>query len=225
MSSGAAVREHYDGVAAEYDRTTARSHHYHEALRTSLRQVIPAGRRVLEVGSATGDMLASVQPSYGVGVDLSPAMVERATEKHSHLTFLAADILDQPLSETFEFVISVNLMEHVVDVLGATRAMAAMLEPGGTMLVITPHPVWAFPYWLAERFDLKVPEGWHRWRSRGDLLRAGEAAGLSLRFFDRDFIIPRRIPGLEQLNRASWARPLRARLGMIQRAVFEKPGG
>ncbi len=217
------VRDHFDEMAAEYDRITRKSHYFHEALIRSLREVVPAGQRVLEVGTATGDMLAALDPGEGVGIDLSPAMIDRAQSKYPNLRFHAADILDRPLREQFDFVVSVNVMEHVRDINSATAAMADMLAPSGTLLNITPHPLWALPFYIAERFELKVPEGWHAWRSRTDLIRAGELLNLRLVSFDRDFIVPRHLPPLSALNTAGWARPLRSRFGVIQRVVFNKP--
>lgn len=217
------MQSHYDGVAEHYDRITARSHYYHRALHQSLREVVPPGRRVLDVGAATGEMLASVEPAYGVGIDLSAAMVQRAQAKFPHLKFLSADILEHPLNETFEFVISVNLLEHVTDVRRVMLAMAALVEPGGTLVAITPHPAWALPIFVADHLGRKVPEGWHRWCSRRDLIRAGRAAGLRLTRFDRDFVVPREMWVLSSLNSARWAIPLRERFGVIQRVVFRRP--
>jgi ubiquinone/menaquinone biosynthesis C-methylase UbiE len=223
MSHQDDVTRHFDQLAADYDRLIAKSHYYHEALIRSLREVIPQGARVLDIGTATGDMLAALEPSYGVGIDISEHMIERARGKHPNLHFLAANILDSPIHEQFDYVMSVNVMEHVTDIKGATAAMATVLNPGGKMLNITPHPAWAFPFYVAERFELKVPEGWHEWRTRRQLIEAGTTAGLELVFFDRDFLFPRHTPLLGALNSAGWAAPLRRALGVIQRVVFERP--
>ncbi|MDP9325800.1 MAG: methyltransferase domain-containing protein [Candidatus Dormibacteraeota bacterium] len=217
------VSAHYNQLADEYDRLKAKSAYYHAALIDSLIEIVPPGGRVLEVGCATGDILAALKPVDGVGVDLSAPMIDRARQKYPQLTFRVADITRGPLDHTFDYVVSVNVMEHVPDLTAATRAMAAMLAPGGVMLNLTPHPAWASPFYVAERFNLKVPEGWHRWRSRRDLVQVGLDAGLVLRFFDRDFLVPRELPILSRLNRAGWARPLRSRLGVIQRVVFDAP--
>src|SRR5215471_11507037 len=52
---------------------------YQRRLAEIYRFLIPPGKRVLEVGCASGDLLAAVEPSYGVGVDLSPVMIGKAT--------------------------------------------------------------------------------------------------------------------------------------------------
>ena len=40
--------------------------------------LIPPGKRVLELGCGRGELLAALQPSYGVGVDFSAKTIARA---------------------------------------------------------------------------------------------------------------------------------------------------
>src|SRR5579862_8494768 len=65
-------------------------HYYRRRLAELYRFLIPRGARVLELGCAGGDLLAALEPSHGVGVDLSPAAVELARRKHPQLEFVVA---------------------------------------------------------------------------------------------------------------------------------------
>src|SRR5471030_9292 len=47
--------------------------------------------KVLEIGCGNGDLLASVSPSTGVGIDLSPQIVAHAQARHPTLTFYTHD--------------------------------------------------------------------------------------------------------------------------------------
>ena len=87
------VGDHFDRVAPDYDRWKAKAHHYYAALKTSLREIVPPGSSVLEVGCATGDILASLAPKEGLGLDISPAMIEQATRKHPELRFRVHDLM------------------------------------------------------------------------------------------------------------------------------------
>jgi ubiquinone/menaquinone biosynthesis C-methylase UbiE len=40
--------------------------------------VIPQGKRVLEIGCGSGDLLNAVKPCYGVGIDFVPEVIEMA---------------------------------------------------------------------------------------------------------------------------------------------------
>src|ERR1700732_3930432 len=50
------------------------SNYYHRRLIEIYQFLIPPGQRVLEMGCGDGDLLASLKPSEGVGVDFSPEM-------------------------------------------------------------------------------------------------------------------------------------------------------
>lgn len=80
---------------------------------------------MLEIGCGTGDTLASLQPSVGVGVDFSPAMVAQAREAHPHLEFHIGDAEDPAviagLFGSFDVIL-------IVDTLGFAEDVQALLE-------------------------------------------------------------------------------------------------
>lgn len=217
------VGNHFDQVAPEYDRWKAKAHHYYAALKTSLREVVPTGSRVLEVGCATGDILASLAPEEGTGLDISPQMVALASRKHPRLRFLVHDLMQGPLDERFDYIVAADVAEHVPDLDRMMAALASMLTDRGIAVVVTANPLWSPILHAAERLRLKMPEGDHEWRSRADLASAAGRAGLHERSFDRSLVVPKDVPGLRALDSAPWAAGFRQRMGLIQRAVFEAP--
>src|SRR5689334_15655836 len=90
----AAVRDLFDRLAPEVDRWAARNRAFHDADIAYLRFLIPAGASVLEIGCGLGDVLAALAPSRGVGIDLSPAIIERAKQRHPTLEFHAGNAED-----------------------------------------------------------------------------------------------------------------------------------
>jgi 2-polyprenyl-3-methyl-5-hydroxy-6-metoxy-1,4-benzoquinol methylase len=219
------VGSHFDRVAPDYDRWKAKAHRYYAALKTSLREIVPPGSRVLEVGCATGDILASLAPDEGVGLDISPAMIELASQKHPRLRFQVHDLMQGPLDERFDYVVAADVAEHVPDLDKLMGSLAGMLTEWGVAVVVTANPLWAPILHLAERLRLKMPEGDHEWRSRADLVSAAARAGLRERSFDRSLVMPKEVPGLRALDSARWAAGLRQRVGLIQRAVFGSAAG
>ena len=217
------VHAHFNGLAHEYDRWKQKAHYYYAHLKKSVLEIIPHGAsRVCDVGCGTGDMLATVDPAEGLGIDLSEAMIEIARRKYPHLDFLAHDISSTPLDGTFDFVLTVDVLEHVGNLDQTFANMARLLEPGGTLLAITPNPAWAPLLYVAEKTGSKMPEGDHQWRSKSRLLDAARRAGFRVTSFDRSFLVPRSIPGLRTLNTATRARGLRNMLGLSQRLVLQR---
>jgi 2-polyprenyl-3-methyl-5-hydroxy-6-metoxy-1,4-benzoquinol methylase len=219
------VGEHFDRVAPDYDRWKAKAHRYYAALKTSLQEIVPSGSRVLEVGCATGDILASLAPAEGLGLDISPAMIELAARKHPDLRFRVHDLMEGRLDERFDYAVAADVAEHVPDLDKMMSSLAGMLTERGVAVVVTANPLWSPILHVAERLNLKMPEGDHEWRSREDLTSAARRAGLRERSFDRSLVMPKEVPGLRALDSAPWAAGLRQRVGLIQRAVFELPDG
>src|SRR5262245_47960834 len=61
----------FDQYAPNVDGWHRRNAGYHRAIASLARFYVPAGSKVLEIGSGTGDLLDSLQPSDGLGIDIS----------------------------------------------------------------------------------------------------------------------------------------------------------
>src|SRR6266436_10320862 len=92
------------------------SNYYHRRLTEIYQFLIPTGQRVLEMGCGDGDLLASLKPSEGVGIDFSPEMVARARSKHPELTFLQSDAHEAELEGTFDYIVLSDLVNDLWDV-------------------------------------------------------------------------------------------------------------
>src|SRR5881397_3170046 len=88
----------YDRFAAERDQWRARNAAYYRAIERLVRFVVPPNASVLEVGCGTGDLIAALKPKDGVGVDISPRLVDEARRKHPLIDFVVGDAesLDAP---------------------------------------------------------------------------------------------------------------------------------
>ena len=64
---------HHDGIEA----SRRRHHYFYDYLTRIFRVRVPEGLRVLDLGCGSGDLLAALRPSYGVGIDISSARDRR----------------------------------------------------------------------------------------------------------------------------------------------------
>jgi len=110
------VREHYDQIAPERDKWYSRNAFYHSAVEQRVRDLIPAGSSVLELGCGTGNLLAAIKPSRGVGVDISTRMVEIARDKYPQLRFEVGDAESLGIDEKFDFVVASDLIGELGDI-------------------------------------------------------------------------------------------------------------
>src|SRR5215469_3970949 len=95
-----AIRQHADRIAGERDIWVSKNAAYYDQDRQYMKFLVAAGARVLDLGCGTGDLLAALEPSFGLGVDLSPAMIDRARSKHPDLSFCVGDVEDNAFLAT-----------------------------------------------------------------------------------------------------------------------------
>ena len=121
----AEILNHSEKYAASREAWRQQSAFFHREDEIYLRFLIPAGARVLEIGCGTGDTLAALSPSYGVGLDLSPTMIEQARRLHPSLTFHVGDCEDAfaiaALGGSFDYIL-------VQDTLGSIEDCQKFLE-------------------------------------------------------------------------------------------------
>jgi SAM-dependent methyltransferase len=163
----------------------ARNPGYHESITGIARFYVPRGARVLEVGCGTGDLLASLDPSQGVGVDLSSAMVKEASQRHPHLEFrhVAAERLELPGRE-FDYIILSDLVGYLFDIRAALGRLRAVSHPGTRIIINWYSRVWQPVVHLLESLGLKYPLPLLNWTTVGDvenLLRLGGFEALHAR--------------------------------------------
>src|SRR6202049_2039533 len=86
------IRQHADRIAAERDALVKKNAAYYGEDRRYMRFLISTGSRVLDLGCGTGDLLAALEPSLGVGVDFAPELLKQAVQRHPQLRFVQGDV-------------------------------------------------------------------------------------------------------------------------------------
>jgi SAM-dependent methyltransferase len=80
------------------------------------RFLIPEDLRVLELGCGIGKLLADLKPSFGFGVDFSPAIIGKAKQLHPDMHFILGDAENPDVIESLPGPFDVIL---IVDSIGA----------------------------------------------------------------------------------------------------------
>ncbi len=221
-----AVREHFDRLAPDLQRWKRRNWLYHASLQEELRRVVPRGQRVLEIGCATGDTLAAVEPSHGVGVDLSPRMIEIAREKYPHLRFEVGDAEDLKLEDgDFDVVLLVHLLGHLEDVQAALGQVRGVCAPHTRVVIVTYNFLYELPLRAAERLGLKMPHQFQNWVPIQLIRQLLRLADFDVIDESYSLIVPKHVPLITPLlnGLARAFRPLRHLC--ITQLVVARPTG
>ncbi|MCX5662236.1 MAG: bifunctional class I SAM-dependent methyltransferase/glycosyltransferase family 2 protein [Planctomycetota bacterium] len=164
---------HHDARVAHWNALAARpgSGAYHRRLESVYRFLVPQGRRVIELGCAQGDLLASLAPSQGVGVDFAPAMLDAARQRHpdANLRWHAGDIHDLALDETFDVVILSDLVNDLWDVQAALERAHRLCHPRTRLILNFYSRVWQLPLGIARRVGLARPLLEQNWLTPTDV--------------------------------------------------------
>ena len=198
-------RAFYDTRAVFRPRESERF--YHKLLQKYFAFLVPQHSCVLEVGCGLGDLLASLQPSDGLGIDFSPAMIEAARQRHPQLGFEVGEAASFAIERQFDYIVISDLVNDLPDVQAFLTHLRQFAHPR-TRLVVNFfnslwHPILAF----AEKLNLKAPTLPQNWLSRADLNNLLHLAGWELIKTDTRILWPLSTPILEPLlNR--WLAPL-----------------
>src|SRR5262249_1265681 len=122
-------RRFQDSIAANRDQWIRTNDYFYDTLKSALRFVIEPGKRVLEVRCQTGHLLASVDPSEGVGVEIAESLVSVARQNYPDLHFLKAIPEELSLDQNFDYIVFSHIFD-TVDILSALERVRDLCADG-----------------------------------------------------------------------------------------------
>lgn len=195
----AQLRAFFDDFAREEPRWKRRNRGYHEQVERIAAFHVPPGARVLEIGCGSGDLLAALRPSVGVGVDLSEAMVELARSRHPGLRFEVTAGEDLDLGVAFDYVVLSDLVPYVHDLLALFEAIAAHSHARTRVVVNSYSRAWRPIIRLAELLRLKPAKPIRNWVSQHDVRNLLVLSGFEPIASEQRILFPKRVPLLTTL--------------------------
>jgi SAM-dependent methyltransferase len=123
-------------------------HWWYRGRRTVLERVIvslglPSQARILDAGCGSGrNMIELARHGTVTGVELSQTSVDLARARHSG-EVIAGSVLEMPFADdSFDLAVSLDVIEHLEDDLGALRELRRAVAPGGALLITVPAYGW-----------------------------------------------------------------------------------
>jgi SAM-dependent methyltransferase len=135
----------------EYELQTHRAedrHWWYQGRRRVLEQAIarlalPAQARILDAGCGSGrNMVELAHHGIVTGVELSGTSLQLAREREAG-EVLEGSVMDMPFDDSsFDLTVSLDVIEHLEDDVGALRELRRVTKPGGALLVTVPAYQW-----------------------------------------------------------------------------------
>lgn len=184
------------------------------AIAAHAERLLPPGGRVLDVGCASGGLLALLRTRAGhlAGLEISAAAATAAAQIGDHIVQGALEDPDLPFEAgSFDLVVLADVLEHLADPAAGLQRAMGFCRPGGAILVSVPNVA----HWQARltllrgrwpQTDSGTFDASHlRWFTRDALKQLLTAAGL------RDVELHAIVPALRNHAPAA-AAPLARRL-------------
>jgi glycosyltransferase involved in cell wall biosynthesis/ubiquinone/menaquinone biosynthesis C-methylase UbiE len=157
------VRDHYDRLAHDRDRWYQRNAYYHSFLERRLSELIPPGSSVIELGSGTGNLLSTLKPSRGLGIDISREMVGIARTKFPELQFEVADAEAFQVDENFDFVVASDLIGELGDITAMLECFHRISNKSARLILTFHSPTLEAVLRLAQRAGLAMAPFRQNW--------------------------------------------------------------
>ena len=164
------------------------------------------GKKLLDAGCGTGWFSAeSVRRGARVtSMDLGKQLLNEVAKKTDSKRIVGS-ILDMPFqNNTFDYVISSEVIEHVTNPALALQEMHRVIKPKGILVLTTPNKFWYFSLIIARFFKLRPYQGLENWHSYGELKTLLQKTGFQIKtmygIHAFPFVIPLFNPVLDMLH-------------------------
>lgn len=195
-----------DLLAERRDEFRAKNALYYQEVERLAKFFIPKGSRVLEIGCSTGHLLASLEPSRGVGIDISPRTVDMARANYPDLEFIVADAEELDLDEQFDYVIMSDVIGHFSDVWAAFRSLQKVMHARSRLFATYYNFLWEPAMKMARGLGRMMPVPQQNWLGAHDITNLLSLNGLEVVQQGGSMLVPARVPGVASLANRILAR-------------------
>jgi 2-polyprenyl-3-methyl-5-hydroxy-6-metoxy-1,4-benzoquinol methylase len=191
--------QHWNNQAKKLENWITAGREYHSRLLEIYQTHIPAGSKILELGSGTGDLLSGLNPSIGLGIDFSEDMLTFAKKHHPNITFIQADVHSmENIKGKFDYIILSDLINDVWDVQKVFSELKLFCSPSTRVIINYYSRFWEPALWLSAKLGLSLRLLSQNWLTHEDVCNLLHLAGFELVYKSHEVLFPIRIPLLSR---------------------------
>src|ERR1700737_3677493 len=192
--------QHFEAAGDELDRPGRFNASYRENDRKFMRFLIPPGKRVLELGCGRGDLLAALEPSYGVGIDFSAGTLAKARALYPSLNFVLGDAEDPAtlagIEGPFDYIVIADTIGMFEDIDGTLKLVHHLCSASTRIIISYYSHLWEPILKLAEALRLPSKQPKINYIATADFLNLMDIADFEVISQEQRQLLPRRWLGL-----------------------------
>ncbi len=156
------ISSFYDEIAKNRKKWLAKASSFHREDRLNLKELILPRSRILELGCGTGNLLKSLEPSYGLGVDISKEIIKEANKDSKGIKFIEGDISNIKKylikKEKFDYIILSDTIGYIEDIQSTLESLHDYCNKDTRIIISYYSPLWSPIFSLATLLKFKMPE-------------------------------------------------------------------
>ncbi len=194
--------------------------YYHERIQDLVGFLIPEREAVLEIGTGDGDLLASLNPKDGTGIDIDPKKIDAAKNKYPKMDWRVMDAADVSFDKCFDYVVLSDVLGRFADVQDVFHELHAVSHDRTRVIITYFNYVWEPVLRLAEFLGLKSKQPPQHWLSGKDIENLLYISGFEVIKSGKKILLPFYIPILSTfVNRYIANLPFINRFCLVQYIV------
>ena len=197
------IHDRSEQLAAERDRWIDLNAYYYEDDRRYMRFLIPEGQRVLEVGCGTGQLLAKLKPSHGVGIDFSAKMIDIARRNYPNLEFHVGDVENpgtmEDLGEPFDVIVLSDTIGDLEDCETTIIGLHPLCTDKTRIVIAYYSHLWEPFLKIVEHLGGKMPQAELNWLPTQDIMGLLHLTDFEVIKREWRQLLPKRLFGLGPL--------------------------
>ncbi|MGB8225515.1 MAG: glycosyltransferase [Sedimentisphaerales bacterium] len=176
--------------------------------------IVRPNSRILHIGCETGDLLAGLNPSYGLGISASSENIELAKKRFPAIDFQVADPHKFKTNEKFDYIIICNSLGQWHDIQKVFENVRSAATAETRIIVTYYNYLWESVLRLGSFLRLRRPCKYQNWLAQSDIINLLNLADFDVIRQDSYVLLPKRIwpitsicnyllsllPGLKHLN-------------------------
>ena len=156
------IKNHFDDLSKNREEWIKKSNTFYSEDMRCMKEFVEEGSKVLEIGCGNGHLLAGLNPSYGVGIDISQGMISEAKNKYKNLIFIEADIENKSsinkLDIVFDYIIISDTIGYFNDIQSTLDSLHKVCNVDTRIIVAYYSPLWEPILNMAAKLKMKMPE-------------------------------------------------------------------